>query len=79
MSTLAYAALTTKREQSDPKTSTSTSPPGLKTYVDALAALVPAEVFDRVKTSCKEQYCARNAPLGILWAHRLEYRHICVL
>lgn len=45
MSTLAYAALTTKREQSDPKTSTSTSPPGLKTYVDALAALVPAEVL----------------------------------
>jgi hypothetical protein len=45
MSTLAYAALTTKREQGPPGTTTSQSPPGVNTYVDALAALVPAEVL----------------------------------
>jgi hypothetical protein len=45
MSTLTYAAITTNREQAQPGTSTSESPPGVKTYVDALAALVPAEVL----------------------------------
>lgn len=45
MSTLAYARLTTAREASPPGSSTSTSPPGVRTYVDALAALVPAEVM----------------------------------
>jgi hypothetical protein len=45
MSTLAYAAFTTLREKAQPNTSFSTSPPGVGTYVDALAALVPAEVL----------------------------------
>jgi hypothetical protein len=45
MSTLAYAAMTRKREESKPGTSTTTSAPGVNTYVDALAALVPAEVL----------------------------------
>jgi hypothetical protein len=45
MSTLAYAAFTTNRELAAPGTSKSTSPPGVSTYVDALAALVPAEVL----------------------------------
>jgi hypothetical protein len=45
MSTLAYALLTTRREEAQPNTSISTSPPGVRTYVDALAALVPAEVL----------------------------------
>ncbi len=45
MSTLAYAALTTRRLQGAPGTTTSTSPPGVQTYVDAVAALVPAEVL----------------------------------
>ncbi len=45
MSTLAYAAFTTKREQGAPNTTTSQSPPGVSTYVDAFAALVPAEVL----------------------------------
>lgn len=45
MSTLVYAALTRKREEAPPQTSGSTSSPGLNTYVDALAALVPAEVL----------------------------------
>ena len=45
MSTLVYAQLTTKREESPPGTSMSQSPPGVKTYVDVLAALVPAEVL----------------------------------
>ena len=44
MSTLAYAALTTRRELAPPGTSTTVSP-GLQTYVDALAALIPAEVL----------------------------------
>jgi hypothetical protein len=45
MSTLAYAALTTRREESKPGTSTAAAAPGMKTYVDALAALIPAEVL----------------------------------
>jgi len=45
MSTLSYAAVTTKREQAQPGTSTSQAAPGVRTYVDALAALVPAEVL----------------------------------
>jgi len=45
MSTLAYARLTAKREQGLPGTTTSQSPPGVSTYVDAFAALVPAEAL----------------------------------
>lgn len=45
MSTLMYAAVTTKRLQAPKERSTSTEKPGLKTYVDAMAALVPAEVL----------------------------------
>src|SRR6266446_5580990 len=44
MSTLAFAALINKREDARPGTSTTESP-GVKTYVDALTALVPAEVL----------------------------------
>jgi hypothetical protein len=39
-----YAAMTAKREEAQPKTSTTNSP-GVAMYVDALAALVPAEVL----------------------------------
>lgn len=45
MSTIAYAQLTNAREASPPGTSTTTNSPGLKTYADAFAALVPAEVL----------------------------------
>lgn len=45
MSTLAYAALTTKREEAPPGTSKSSSAPGVGNYVDALAAIVPTEVL----------------------------------
>lgn len=45
MSTIAYALFTTAREKAIPNTSTRESPPGIGTYVDALAALVPAEVL----------------------------------
>lgn len=45
MSTLAYAEFTTKREEATPGSSTSQNPPGVSTFVDALAALVPAEVL----------------------------------
>lgn len=45
MSTLAYAALTTRRDEANPGSSASSAPPGLRTWVDALAALVPAEVL----------------------------------
>ncbi|GHO90706.1 hypothetical protein KSF_007540 [Reticulibacter mediterranei] len=45
MSTLIYAQLTGKREEAIPNTSTSTSPPGVQSYMDVLAALVPAEVL----------------------------------
>jgi hypothetical protein len=45
MSTLAYAQLTNKRDAANPGTSTTTGSPGVQSYVDALAALVPAEVL----------------------------------
>jgi hypothetical protein len=45
MSTLAYGAITRKREEAAQDTSTTTEAPALKTYVDALAALVPAEIL----------------------------------
>jgi hypothetical protein len=45
MSIVAYAQLTNKREAAQPGTSLTTSPPGVSTYVDALAALVPAELL----------------------------------
>lgn len=45
MSTLAYAEFTNRRDAAQPGTSRTNAPPGVKTYVDALAALVPAEVL----------------------------------
>lgn len=45
MSILAFANLTSKREQSEEGTSTSANPPGVRRYVDAFAALVPTEVL----------------------------------
>jgi hypothetical protein len=45
MSTLVYGAVTRKRDEAPQDESTGTAPPGVKTYVDALAALVPAEVL----------------------------------
>jgi len=45
MSTLAYGALTRKRAEAPARRSTRDKPPGLRTYVDALAALVPAEIL----------------------------------
>ncbi|WP_413991501.1 hypothetical protein ACMDCR_05225 [Labrys okinawensis] len=45
MSTLVYAQLTNVRESAPSGESTSTANPGLGTYVDALAALVPSEVL----------------------------------
>jgi len=44
MSTLAYQAITKRRDEATPGTSDATSP-GVGKYVDALAALVPAEVL----------------------------------
>jgi hypothetical protein len=44
MSTLAYAQLTNKRDAAAPGTSDTVSP-GVQSYVDAVAALVPAEVL----------------------------------
>ena len=45
MSTVSFGALTTRREKSDSGTSKSDQPPGLNSYIDVLAALVPAEVL----------------------------------
>lgn len=45
MSSVAFGALTTRREESPSGTSTTTQPPGLNSYIDILAALVPAEVL----------------------------------
>ena len=45
MSTLAYAAVTARREASPSGRTTSTDPPGIGTYLDVLVALIPAEVI----------------------------------
>jgi hypothetical protein len=45
VSALAYGAVTRKREEAPKGQSRKTAPPGVKTYVDALAALFPAEVL----------------------------------
>jgi hypothetical protein len=45
MSTLAYAALTTRRDFATRGTSATSAAPGVQTYVDALAALVPTEAL----------------------------------
>ena len=45
MSTLAFAAFTNKRDEATPGTSSNENPPGVSTFVDALAALVPTEVL----------------------------------
>lgn len=45
MSSFAYGELSSKREEAAPTTSSTTSPPGVSIYVDALAALVPTEVL----------------------------------
>lgn len=45
MSTLAYAALTNARDAAPPNTSFDQNKPGMQTYIDAFAALVPAEVL----------------------------------
>jgi hypothetical protein len=44
MSTLAYAQLANTRESATPGTSTTISSPRVRTYIDAFAALVPAEI-----------------------------------
>lgn len=45
MATFAYALRTKQRESAEPGTSTTTSSPGSTTWLDAMAALVPAEVL----------------------------------
>lgn len=45
MSTFAYAQITNNREKSSPGTSATTGSPGIRTYIDAFAALVPSEVL----------------------------------
>jgi hypothetical protein len=45
MSAIAYGALTRKREESTPGTSSDEEKPGIRPYIDTLAALVPAEVL----------------------------------
>lgn len=45
MSTFVYGALTAKREAAPARESKEKKPPGLGSYIDVLAALVPAEVL----------------------------------
>lgn len=45
MSTLGYAALTNQRFSDQPNAGTNSPTTGVKTYVDALSAMVPAEVL----------------------------------
>ena len=74
MSTLAYAALTARRERSPQGESREKSPPGVGTYVDVLAALVPAEVLAlhavilSVTTTTTGTATAITAPETLKWA-----------
>ena len=45
MSIIAYAQLTSARERSTPGKSFVEEPPGIRSYIDALAGLVPAEIL----------------------------------
>ena len=45
MSALAFGALVRKRQEAQAGTSREDEPPGLRSYVDVLSALVPAEVI----------------------------------
>ena len=74
MSTLAYSAMTTRRDEANPGTSTTNSPPGVSTFVDALAALVPAEVLSlhaiiiSVTTTTTDGATRISAPDTLFWA-----------
>ena len=74
MSTLAFAEFTNKRENAQPGTSSSSNPPGVSTFVDALAALVPAEVltlhavFLSVTTSTAEKVTTITDATTLKWA-----------
>ncbi len=74
LSTLAYASLTTRRDVAKPNTSASTSPPGVNSYVDALAALVPAEVLTlhglvlSVTTTVKDKTTTISDSVTLGWA-----------
>jgi hypothetical protein len=45
MSSIAFGALARKRQEAPANKSTDDAPPGLRSYIDTLAALVPAEVL----------------------------------
>ena len=45
MSTYLYGAMQKKRKQAEKGTSKEEEPPGISTYLDMLAALVPAEML----------------------------------
>ncbi len=74
MSTIAFAAFTNSRENAQPGTSSSSNPPGVSTFVDALAALVPAEVltlhavFLSVTTSTAEKVTTITDAGTLKWA-----------
>jgi len=79
VSSFVYGALTRKREEATPNTSTTTSSPGLGSYVDTLAALVPAEVLGlhaavlsltttTVQNSNGEAVTTITDPLTLKWA-----------
>ncbi len=64
MSTLAYAALTTRRDEAEPGTSNGSAPPGVGNWVDALAALVPAEVLGLHAVILSFTTATRTDPAG---------------
>lgn len=74
MSTLAYAQFTNRREEAVPGTSTSQNSPGVSTFVDALAALVPAEVLTlhalilSVTTTTADKVTTISDPATLRWA-----------
>jgi hypothetical protein len=68
MSTLVYAALTSRRIQAPKDESTAKAPPGLGTYVDTLAALVPGEVLAVHAAIISLTSTKGGMPLWVFWA-----------
>jgi hypothetical protein len=83
MSTLAYAALTTRRKEASPGTSSNAAAvdadnpkagkPGVGTWVDTAAALVPAEVLAVTAFLIQTGHRESEGPGRTLDRHNLEH------
>jgi hypothetical protein len=68
MSTIVFASITSKRIQAPKNRSTTTEPPGVRTYVDTLAALFPGEVLSVHAVIISLAGGQGGAPAWTFWA-----------